>query len=76
LGVERDDIAENQVVWHIEDALLATIGDRLFEEPVLIPFPREPIRREIAAFSVIVARCGVPKEPLRRQTIDDMHHPD
>ena len=56
----------DQVIRHIEDALRATIGDRLAEKPERISFPSEPTRREIAAFSVIVARCGVPNEGLRR----------
>jgi len=56
----------DQVGWHIEDALSATIGDRLVEKPELISLPSEPTRREIATFSVIVARCGVPREGLRR----------
>ena len=56
--------------------LLATIGDRLVEEPKLISFPSEPARREIAALSVFVARGGVPRERLCRQAIDDIHHPD
>jgi hypothetical protein len=64
-----------QVIGHTEDTLLATIGDRLVEEPELISFPSEPTRREIAALSVIVARCGVPTERLSR-AIDDIHHPD
>src|SRR5947209_5890823 len=66
----------DQVIRQVEDALSATIGDRLVEKPVLIPFPREPTRREIAAFSVIVARCGVPRERLCRQAIDEIYHPD
>ena len=56
----------DQVGWHIEDALSATIGDRLVEKLELISFPSEPTRREIAALSVIVARCGVPRERSRR----------
>ena len=32
----------DQVIWHVENALLATIGDRLPEKPVFIPFPSEP----------------------------------
>jgi hypothetical protein len=66
----------DQVIWHIEDALRATIGDRLVEKPEPISFPGKPTRRKIAAFSVIVARCGVPKERLRRLTVDDLHYPD
>ena len=62
----------DQVIWHIEDALRATIGDRLVEKPELISFPSEPTRREIAAFSVIVARCGVPKE--RPASVDNRRH--
>ena len=46
------------------------------EKPELIPFPSEPTRREIAAFSVIVARCGVPKEHFGRLTIDNINHAD
>jgi hypothetical protein len=56
----------DQLIWHVEDALRATIGDRLVEKPELIPFPSEPARREIAALAVIVARRGVPREGLRR----------
>jgi hypothetical protein len=56
----------DQVIGDIEDTLLATIGDRLVEKPELISFPSEPARREIAALSVIVARCGVPTERLSR----------
>jgi hypothetical protein len=65
-----------QVIGHTEDTLLATIGDRLVEEPELISFPSEPTRREIAALSVIVARCGVTNERLRQLTIHDVHHAD
>ncbi len=56
----------DQVGWHIEDALRATIRDRLVEKPELISFPSEPARCEIAAFAIIVARCGVPRGRLRR----------
>ena len=66
----------DQVGWHIEDALRATIRDRLVEKPELISFPSEPTRREITPLSVIVARCGIPKECLCRQAIDDVHHPN
>jgi hypothetical protein len=66
----------NQVVWHIEDALRGTIGDRRVEKLEPISFPREPTRREIAAFSVIVARRCVPQNHSRRLTIDDVDHPD
>jgi hypothetical protein len=66
----------DQVVWHVEDASRAPIRDRLLEKPEFIPFPSELTRREIAAFSVIVARCGVTNERLRRLTIHDIHHAD
>ena len=62
----------DQVIWHVEDALCTTVGDRLVEKPEFIPFPSEPTRREIAAFSVIVARRGVPQEHLCRLTTDNM----
>ena len=52
------------------------MGDRLVEKPKPISFPGEPTRPEVAAQSVIVARCGVPNEGLRRQTINKIHHPD
>src|ERR1700730_956583 len=61
-----------QAIWHVEDALCATIGDRRIEEPELISFPSEPTRPEIAALTVIVARCGVAKENLCRLTIDNI----
>ena len=64
----------DHVGWHIEDALSTPIGDRLIKMPELISFPREPTRREIATFSIIVARCGIPIERLRQPTIDDIHH--
>ena len=67
---------KDQVIRHIEDALCPTIGDRLVETPKLIPFPSKPTRPEIAALSVIVARCGVPKRRLCWVTIHDIHHPD
>jgi hypothetical protein len=66
----------DQVIWHIEDALCATIGDRRVEKPERVSFPSEPTRPEIAALSVIVARCGVAKENLCRLTIDNIHHAD
>ena len=56
----------DQVGWHVEEALSASIKDRLVEKPELISFPSEPTRREIAALSIIVARCGIPKERLSR----------
>ncbi len=55
----------DQVIWHIEDALRATMRDWLVEKPEPISFPSEPTRSEIATFSVIVARGGVPNEGLR-----------
>src|SRR4051812_38048839 len=66
----------DQVVGYIEDALRASIGNRPVEKPKLIAFPREPARPKIAALSVIIARCGVPRGRLRRQAIDDIHHPN
>ncbi len=66
----------DQLIWHIENALCAPIADRLVETPELTPFPCEPTRREIAALSVIVARCGVTNERLRQLTIHDVHHAD
>jgi hypothetical protein len=59
-SAKHSRVLRNQIVWHIEDALSATIGDRLVEKPEFIPFPGEPTRREIATFEVI-ARPGVPK---------------
>lgn len=66
----------DQAIWHIEDALCAAIGDRLVEQPEFIPSPSEPTQREIPAYSVIVARCGVAKEHPCGLTIDDIHHAD
>jgi hypothetical protein len=64
--MDAETAHRDQVIWHIEDAWRATIGDRLVEKPEPISFPGKPTRRKIAAFSVIVARCGVPKRRLRR----------
>jgi hypothetical protein len=66
----------DQVIWHVEDAWRATIGDRLVEKPEPISFPGKPTQPEIPAFSVIVARCVVTNERLRRMTIHDVHHAD
>ncbi len=66
----------DQLIWHVEEALLATKGDRLVEAAKFIPPPSKPTRREIAAFSVIVGRYGIPGERLCRNAIDDIHHPD
>ncbi len=65
--MDAETAHRDQVIWHVEDALCATIGDGLVEKPELIPFPSKPTRPEIAAFSVIVARCccGVTNEGLR-----------
>jgi hypothetical protein len=56
--------------------LRPTVGDRRVEKPELLSFPSEPTRREIAAFSVVVARCAIPQEHFGRLTIDDIHHAD
>ncbi len=76
MGLISGHIHRNQLVWYNKESSCATKGDRLLEIPKLFSSPSESARREIAAYSVIVAGRGIPRERPCRQAINDIYHPD
>jgi hypothetical protein len=75
-SAKRGRVLRDKIIWHIEDALSSTIGDRLVEKPEFIPFPSKSAPPKITTFEVIVCRCGIPKNRVCWLTIDHVHHAD